>query len=87
MSLKYFVAFSVKGSGPFPLDMLRYDRCFPSGFADVKHLGETTWRREVRLVSFSAEAKAMIHEDRWRSFGWEVVDIKVAPLNGGATQG
>ena len=81
MSMKYLVLFKVKGAGPFPLDMLRYDRCFPSQPADVellRPLDETT--REIELITFSARKIPAIRADHWRSSGWEVGGARVMRL-------
>lgn len=59
---------TVRGSGRFPIDMLRYDRCYPAD----GHLGlDEGEPYEVRL--------AQVHDrglqkrwtpQRWASFGW-----------------
>jgi hypothetical protein len=49
--------FTVQGSGIFPFDMLRYDRCFPKTQTDTSEIEETTRRsieiRRVTLVTVS----------------------------------
>jgi hypothetical protein len=72
--------FTAHGRYPFPLDMLRYDACYPLGSGDVSKMQEVisgprvpTLVRErpilaIRLVSY-AHAPTV---DRWRSFGWVV---------------
>ncbi len=68
--------FTVKGWGAFPLDMLRYDSCWPATAADSERIrssfrGHLTSSppQEIRLVSASASP---ITVDRWASFGWSV---------------
>ncbi len=63
--------FAVQGAGEFPLDMLRYDECYPVSPADVNAIaGEK--RRTVLLYTY---AKHMPTIDRWDSFNWLVVQI------------
>lgn len=67
--------FTVEGSGQFPFDMLRHDRCWPSSSTEViglaPHDRSTLYgdRRRVELHSH-IEPKP----DRWASFGWPVVE-------------
>ena len=73
--------FAVRGSGNFPIDMLRYDGCFPA------------YEIESRLIAMQADAGEDFFEQRtvtlckvtervwepttsrWRSYGWDVVDV------------
>lgn len=71
--------FTVSGVGHFPLDMLRYDGCFPAdGGAVTRIQGALDYVRmpnepvEIRLVSL-AHAPT---EGRWRSFGWHVSETQ-----------
>jgi hypothetical protein len=69
-------AYTVYGSGGFPLDMLRYDRSWPqTSGADVPNLfgGHDAPMRQVVLETFDPNAP---NADRWRSFGWHVIDIE-----------
>jgi hypothetical protein len=65
------IAFEVTGDGPFPFDMLRYDRCWPVREAQDSYdglaasLGEAT--RTVQLNGINNPT-----ERRWSSFGWTV---------------
>jgi hypothetical protein len=70
--------FTVTGRGRFPLDMLRYDTCYPVGSDSVSRIeAKTIFERlsranvEVRLRS---DLK-MPTVDRWKSFGWLVIDM------------
>lgn len=77
----------VQGRGPFPLDMLRYDRCVPSDATDVASIEEsripvdeypenclsTGVVRTVHLVRFACDPQFRASTKRWESFGWEVV--------------
>jgi hypothetical protein len=62
----------VEGIGEFPLDMLRYDNCWPATTLDVagmatESLFGATLRRQVVIHSYRAPTLA-----RWESFGWRV---------------
>lgn len=68
--------FTVEGHGRFPVDMLRYDCCFPLSGDDaeniIAHSAEESEHslRKVRLVSNTLWRPTV---DRWSSFGWVVL--------------
>ena len=69
MAKAYKYKFVVKGRGRFPLDMLRYDCCYPTGeFYPGKN------NEESRLVEMAAifPKNWSPTDQRWRSFGWMV---------------
>lgn len=85
----YVTEFTVQGNGReassnqryFPLDMLRYDTCWPMRPDDVSKLtsdplvGDEV--REVTLMTMRrTKGEHAVTIDRWLSFGWPVVDIK-----------
>ena len=81
----YFIAFSVRGKGKFPLDMLRYDRCCPGKESDTLKiaptrggdlglLSEEIVYREIDLCAI-APREWQPTRDRWSSFGWEVTCV------------
>lgn len=70
--------FTVRGAGSFPVDMLRYDQCWPvenviavapSRFSDAESWGT----REIQMMSHNQPTP-----DRWMSFGWACVDVRSA---------
>lgn len=65
--------FEVEGRGPFPLDMLRYDGCFPVRGEDATSIGlrEPECYEETRSVRLRT-VRPKLTEDRWRSFGWKI---------------
>lgn len=73
MAKNYRYEFAVSGNNPFPLDMLRYDCCWPRSSADVSKLSQAANNRtgsgiiEVTLVGTKEPTV-----ERWRSFGWHV---------------
>ena len=65
------VEFVVRGGGNFPIDMLRYDSCYPKSERD-SGLIESEGRREVTLESAGRFAPS---HGRWESFLWRVVKV------------
>lgn len=60
--------FTVEGRGTFPLDMLRYDACWPYSGDDVCKMGDDVKeRRSIRLVTGSDNSPT---HGRWSSFMW-----------------
>lgn len=79
----YMRNFTVRGRGEFPLDMLRYDCCWPQGGDDVEAISpcyETAADRkelDVRSVRLSrwvrTKREPVATNGRWDSFNWTVV--------------
>lgn len=75
------VTFRVVGSGSFPVDMLRYDACWPrdqDAVAAFHESGERGYTRSVWLSRHEVERPAGfggVTIDRWASFGWRVAVI------------
>lgn len=59
--------FEVRGSSYFPMDMLRYDKCWPAKETESPLLRGTD-QRAVLMASHKIPTP-----DRWASFGWEVM--------------
>ena len=79
----FYQTFVVRGSTQFPVDMLRYDRCFPvQGMHNIEHsmdsmerirrrkAGETPF--EVKLGRWVEGWHTLPTEARWASFMWAV---------------
>lgn len=64
--------FEVKGRGYFPLDMLRYDACWPHRQEDVTEMCEDSAHRVPgeRAIQMASRQEPTIR--RWESFGWTV---------------
>lgn len=56
--------FYVRGRGHFPLDMLRYDECWPATGEDAAKMDEKDLRT-IQLATITRPTKA-----RWSSFPW-----------------
>jgi len=88
----YPITFAVKGRGQFPFDMLRYDVCFPSTSEDVSYLDKQYEYHNVSDLPGGSrhEVERTVHltmlsqnkngptVDRWKSFGWAVIDDGMA---------
>lgn len=85
--MKYRQEIKATGKGPFPIDMLRYDRCFPLREQDAAEISlshqEYLLRKEeepIYLVKFSADKKFSFTPERWKSFGWEIESCGVTKI-------
>ena len=71
--------FTVEGIGPFPMDMARYDACFPDSTEDGTRIESSYERRHepklMRTVRMRSTVKPPT-EGRWASFGWRVSEVK-----------
>ena len=67
------LAFTVKGRGRFPVDMLRYDRACPQTSADSRKIEDSVRNRGYNgyTITLVTERKS-VTVDRWASFGWSV---------------
>jgi len=64
----------------FPMDMNRYDRCYPFSVEDVKEIEKSLMdirykTNPIRLVKHTDGRKPMWTPARWDSFGWQLVEI------------
>ena len=74
--------FTVRGYSAFPLDMLRYDACYPDRQEDVAELHATLDVHELhgRLHAkqpFVVQLKSNHPPEpaRWASFSWKVISV------------
>lgn len=84
MTREYRIIFTVEGIGSFPLDMLRYDGCFPYKQRDVIAISDSLGVRgyseksePVTLCSIRIDKKWNPTDGRWKSFLWKVQSIEV----------
>jgi hypothetical protein len=70
----------IRGSGPFPVDMLRYDNCSPatesdSGSIVMTFQGWDSWEICVKRINYRGRVNSFTL-GRWNSFGCslEMVD-------------
>lgn len=66
--------FEVTGRGSFPIDMLRYDACFPERGADAAEIERSFRERGPGLHRITLKGDGTMPEvARWQSFGWSVL--------------
>ena len=68
----HVISYTLKGRGAFPVDMLRYDACYPATETDssriiASHTPHHHNEVEIRVSGWRCT------EARWASFGWKVV--------------
>jgi hypothetical protein len=75
--------FRVRGIGQFPIDMLRYDGCFPSSEQDSGEIALTFSRffrsDDINPISLTkiADTKSWTPEHgRWNSFLWKITETE-----------
>lgn len=67
--------FIVRGRGPFPLDMLRYDRCYPVDSIDAQVMTESIldgYDGVLHTVALYTRPNSWPTAERWASFGYTV---------------
>lgn len=68
---------TVQGTGNFPIDMLRYDSCFPASETESHKITASFQEHgphKIRLARYrQSDMRAEPHYERWKSFCWEVV--------------
>ena len=82
MARNHSYTFTVEGSGNFPLDMLRYDCCYPVSSEDAAKLDSNPHepacyrgRREIKLRMDDSSHGPTV--DRWASFNWTCKEIEL----------
>ena len=72
----------VVGSGPFPVDMLRYDKCYPDTERDataivhsVKILPLEDRPTSVDVVQQHLSVRPNWTPERWATFGWTLGEL------------
>lgn len=79
--MNYCHEIKVAGSGCFPVDMLRYNQCWPATSEDCSAIIDTF--EPGKLEHYRINLKHYDHKsweptkDRWLSFGWRVVSHRV----------
>lgn len=72
---------SVVGSGEFPIDMLRYDGCFPLSEGDSALISKSlricpSEKTTVVLLKPNGYKHWTPNYARWKSYGWEVIECE-----------
>lgn len=72
--------FTVEGRMRFPVDMLRYDACYPANNESVTAITDSLdslRRRENITATYKVDLVSQVHgcePARWASFGWTVTE-------------
>jgi hypothetical protein len=81
VALTYITTFTVGGGTRFPLDMLRYDACYPYSGEDAAYMDRALDRdipraertaHPIKLAHVHIGAKWRPTSERWSSFLWGV---------------
>ena len=75
-NIRVFYDYMVQGLGTFPVDMLRYDSCWPKRQEDVTAI-QRYERNKIRIVHIRSYRLPTFR--RWESFGWTVVEHAITP--------
>lgn len=73
----YSQSIAIQGHGSFPIDMLRYDSCYPDSSEDASKIHDSLEKFEsktIRVRRLVDSKKKMWTFDRWKSFGWTFVE-------------
>jgi hypothetical protein len=68
--------FIVQGVLPFPIDMLRYDACYPASEADSSIINRSLTHDTRGKITVEVRTRSPLTVGRWKSFGWQVVGVK-----------
>lgn len=81
MPIVYRQEFEVEGSGDFPMDMLRYDSCYPAregtdtaNLVASRHRRDRLPTRRIMLRRLVTYKHSFPTTGRWASFGWKVLE-------------
>jgi hypothetical protein len=66
----------VRGALSFPIDMLRYDSCWPASEGDSTIIHSTIAYENKGAVEVTVFARAPLTVGRWESFGWSVLGCR-----------
>jgi hypothetical protein len=69
MARQYLYTYTVRGTGSFPTDMLRYDSAWPSAQEDAARVGAAP-RGSRAAYAVTLHSHKPPTDGRWRSFGW-----------------
>lgn len=70
--------FSVRGSVALPIDMLRYDQCWPATEVDAKRAAASIRFETEGSVTIELRGPRRPTLARWESFGWRVIEGSIA---------
>lgn len=71
--------YTVRGRLPFPIDMLRYDACYPASEHDSAVIRASIDDRGPEPYTVDVYARRPLTLGRWKSFGWDVMPQRDLP--------
>jgi hypothetical protein len=87
------IKFKVTGNGHFPIDMLRYDHCYPVGSRSIEAMmrgnkipAKHSVELAMEVTTTKSNATRLVEEKlaptvgRWNSFSWEVSNVEMSKL-------
>ena len=82
--MKYPIYTTFRGKTPFPLDMLRYDQCWPAKTSDAISIGMSVSRAlPGEIYDIEICGYYPFNFDRWKSFGWTICDARFYTIDFG----
>lgn len=86
MPTKHIFCFTVRSNSDcmrFPLDMLRYDFCYPTDGDSAMEIGSSfdsyiskDRRESYQRFSVNLSSTVPPTKERWQSFGWTVINVE-----------
>lgn len=79
------IVYTVRGTGPFPIDMLREDGSSPYSEQDSERIGlslderqQTHYDFQITLIKHNGYQHSRWNPNsaKWKSFGWEVISVE-----------
>ncbi len=80
MESRMLHTFTVEGKGHFPIDMLRYDECFPNDQNSAAAIANSQWgdgNVKIHLAAWQPK-RWKPTEKRWESFLWKIIQTRVS---------
>jgi hypothetical protein len=85
--------FAVQGTGAFPIDMLRYDRCLPNDEIDSSLIGESLCEDPFAAREEIATRTIVLRcynrrptPRRWETFGWKILGLGMIRKHDGTVE-
>lgn len=73
----YHQVFKVQGKGAFPIDMLRYDYCYPHSEEDSRKVF-LKGIRTIELVRRIDREGTVPAAGHWLSYGWKIQEVNTS---------
>ena len=77
--LQHWHRIEVTGRGKFPIDMLRYDQCFPLYMSDREIIEHPIDELQIVALGHWGPSSWKPTASRWKSYHWTVTHHEVMP--------